>query len=113
MKEYWPKWYDKNKKKHIARQPLIQKKIAEYIRKVKTVPCKDCKLRYPYYVMQFDHVRGKKLFLISGSYHGKGFQQVKREISKCEIVCANCHAIRSWNNSWGLSDNGSTRPLQG
>ena len=35
--------------------------LARYIKEVKERnPCMDCKVAYPYYMMDFDHVRGRK-----------------------------------------------------
>lgn len=46
--------------------------------------------------LSFDHVQGQKLGNVS--------ELIKRawsviEISKCEIVCLNCHAIRTWSRA--------------
>lgn len=69
----------------------------EYIAEVKkTAVCHDCGEKYPPCVFHFDHVpgRGPKLFNIgNGDY---AVETVKAEIAKCDIVCANCHAIRTW-----------------
>lgn len=66
-----------------------------YIRKLKKKPCIDCNKIYPHYVMQFDHLphKGIKLFDIKSG----GFQwdALYTEISKCELVCANCHLERT------------------
>lgn len=72
-------------------------KIKEYIQNLKsTTPCADCKKFYPYYVMDFDHQYSKK-FLISKSYSiGYNLDEIKNEIDKCEIVCANCHRCRTF-----------------
>jgi hypothetical protein len=61
---------------------------------LKEVPCADCGIQYPPYVMDFDHVYGIKLFNI-GNAVGKSFQEVLTEAEKCDIVCANCHRIRT------------------
>jgi hypothetical protein len=57
--------------------------------------------------MHFDHVpgRGPKLFnLGSGDY---SIKTVQAEIEKCDIVCANCHAIRTWiSRGKSLEDRG-------
>src|ERR1019366_2053874 len=66
-----------------------------YIRQTKSVACLDCHIAYPYWVMQFDHVRGTKLFDVSGKRFG-GYKSLTEEIAKCEIVCANCHANRTY-----------------
>lgn len=66
------------------------------IREAKNVPCADCHMTYPYYVMQFDHVRGEKLFDV-GTFIATNLsiRSLHREIAKCEVVCANCHAERT------------------
>jgi hypothetical protein len=72
--------------------------IAEYIQSIKhNVPCTDCKKIYPYWVMDFDHITGKKLFNIS-QYQSKThtLEMIKKEVSKCEVVCSNCHRERTY-----------------
>ena len=70
-----------------------QAKSREAVRIAKDVPCADCGRRYSYYVMQFDHVRGEKIFNI-GASTAAGYHKILAEIAKCEVVCANCHAER-------------------
>jgi|ERR1039458_437543 hypothetical protein len=67
------------------------------IREAKAVPCKDCQVSYPYYVMHFDHVRGVKVRNISRMVQQPSAQSLEDlllEIDKCEVICANCHALR-------------------
>ncbi len=73
-----------------------------YIAMKKDLPCADCGVKYPPYVMQFDHVRGDKSFNI-GSNTGKNFKVLADEIAKCEVVCANCHAERTHGPTRRLS----------
>lgn len=44
--------------------------------------------------MDFDHVRGAKTGNVSwmGDH---GVKNIETEVAKCELVCANCHRIRS------------------
>ena len=66
------------------------------INKLKHVPCIDCHVLFPPECMDFDHVRGEKLFNISiGVGTRKGIKTILAEIAKCEVVCANCHRIRT------------------
>ncbi len=60
-------------------------------------PCMDCGVVYPVYVMDFDHVRGEKLFEISRMTK-RGFTPMRlaQEIAKCDLVCSNCHRIRTF-----------------
>jgi hypothetical protein len=55
-------------------------------------------------VLQFDHVRGIKLFNINRGVNDRNISLKKFlvEIDKCEVVCANCHSIRAWERSHGL-----------
>ena len=56
--------------------------------------CVDCGEHYPYYVLQFDHVRGEKSGNISKMVN-ETLETIKTEIEKCEVVCANCHMFRT------------------
>lgn len=70
----------------------------EYLYEIKSnAVCADCGGQFPPCVFHFDHVpeRGPKLFNI-GARNDFGIEKLKAEIAKCDIVCANCHAIRTW-----------------
>lgn len=57
--------------------------------------CADCGLRHKESsVYDFDHVRGRKLFNVGG-FSSRTLKQVKAEIKKCDVVCANCHRVRT------------------
>ncbi len=62
----------------------------------KSHPCADCEIQYPPWVMQFDHINGDKSFCISSSMFTKTIKEIENEIKKCEVVCANCHAHRTF-----------------
>lgn len=58
-------------------------------------PCVDCGETDPL-VLQFDHVRGEKIEIISRlAHHTRSLKVIEAEIAKCEVVCANCHARRT------------------
>lgn len=69
----------------------------DYLAWVKTdVPCLDCKVVYPPYVMQFDHIADDKDRAVAAlAQAGASLDRLKAEIAKCELVCANCHALRT------------------
>ena len=87
-------------------------KVREFLQKVKERPCTDCGQRYPHYVMEFDHVDGH--IDGDGKHNVSGLTSqrwsvVTTELAKCEVVCANCHRIRTWNRlyadgNWGNVD---------
>ena len=62
----------------------------------KAKPCMDCSIQYHPYLMEFDHVpeRGAKAFNLSDASY-KTAEDLLLEISKCDVVCANCHRKRT------------------
>lgn len=67
------------------------------IRANKDIPCMDCGEEFPSYVMQFDHREpALKLFTIGSSAGAYTREEILAEIAKCDVVCANCHAIRTF-----------------
>ena len=60
----------------------------------KAMPCADCGGTFPSVCMDFDHVRGTKLFAI-GARTRTTREKLLAEIAKCDVVCANCHRIRT------------------
>lgn len=63
--------------------------------RLRDVPCADCGGRFPPYVMDFDHrdPTSKKHNLSEMTRLRP--ERIKEEAAKCEIVCANCHRIRT------------------
>ncbi len=86
--------YAKYREKTIARMARYRGRYREITRETKDVPCSDCGIRYPYYVMDLDHVRGKKLLGLS-QMKNYSEKMIREEISKCEVVCSNCHRERT------------------
>jgi hypothetical protein len=60
--------------------------------------CADCGYRKHPRALDFDHVAGTKSFTIGGvNRDSKPMHQLLAEMEKCEVVCSNCHRIRSYN----------------
>jgi hypothetical protein len=62
--------------------------------------CQDCRNEgypgmHPYYVLDADHVRGEKKNEISKMARECSKEEIVEELSKCDIVCANHHRIRT------------------
>ena len=92
--------YERNRAAVIARAKVGKRESHARARAVieaaKDTPCADCHTKYPTCVMDFDHVRGTKLFnLGDAARRGLGVQTVLAEIAKCDVICANCHRIRT------------------
>jgi len=58
--------------------------------------CVDCGYDSDPAALDFDHVRGEKTLGV-GQMRGHPWERVFAEIDKCEVVCANCHRIRTSN----------------
>jgi hypothetical protein len=80
-------YYLKKNKKHLN----IKKDFVSTLKKVK---CADCKHKFPPECMDFDHLNDDKLNNVSQLLN-TGWKRLKEEIAKCEIVCSNCHRIRT------------------
>lgn len=67
--------------------------------------CTDCKLT-DWRLLEFDHLpQFTKVIDISKMIStGKSARSLVNEIDKCEVVCANCHRLRTYirSNSWRI-----------
>jgi hypothetical protein len=72
-----------------------QRAIRSMIREAKDRPCADCGVRLVAAAMHLDHVRGTKSFAVcEWSRHTIRPARVAEEIAKCDVRCANCHAVK-------------------
>lgn len=59
--------------------------------------CCDCGANLPHYVLEFDHREGRTIGISIAAFSCcSGWDKLRYEVSKCDVVCANCHKIRSW-----------------
>ena len=62
--------------------------------------CVDCKEKYPHFMLDFDHLpEFEKLGSPTQIIATYSSARALVEVAKCEVVCANCHRIRTWNRS--------------
>jgi hypothetical protein len=87
--------YQQNKERYFRQAKKRERELDELINTYKSVPCADCGVQYPPYVMDFDHLGDKKFGIAYMRRHRMSFAKIKDEISKCEVVCANCHRERT------------------
>ena len=67
----------------------------DIITRAKNRPCADCGHSFHSSAMEFDHLPGfVKIFEIS-RWKQYSAEAIKLEIVKCDVVCANCHRIRT------------------
>jgi hypothetical protein len=73
-------------------------KMMEYL---KNNHCKDCNIDNPV-VLEFDHLpEFEKSFDIGRAVgsSGRSWESIYKEILKCDVVCSNCHKIRTSKRS--------------
>ena len=94
---------DEFREKTNKQQRDKRKELIAFLRSYKMkLGCIDCNYASHHAALQFDHVRGEKLKNVC---HCKSIESAKLEIEKCDVVCANCHHIRSFER---LKEKGKT-----
>ena len=88
------KWYAKGKKNGTSIIGWIQLKY-------QGTPCMDCGGVFPWCGMDFDHRPEETKSFEIGKMGARAatptrLAVLEKEIAKCDIVCATCHRIRTW-----------------
>lgn len=109
QREYARKHYLANteKVKNKAREQNIValKRNRDFVISLKeSNPCVDCEQYYPFYVMHFDHIFEKGGSIANLMRSAVSLKRLQREIENCELVCANCHALRTHERKQGDED---------
>lgn len=89
------------KQERYRKNEARKKQKVQYVQQLKAdMPCVDCGGFFHYAAMDFDHKAGARdegddsvAFL---AHHGASLKRIDAEISKCDLVCANCHRLRTW-----------------
>jgi hypothetical protein len=95
------RWKELQKRNYLKRQKegnLIRQWV---IKKYGGKPCMDCKQVFPWVAMDFDHrpehikefAIGEKCNVVATP---KAIARIEKEIAKCDVVCSNCHRIRTY-----------------
>ena len=95
--EYHRNWEVNNKDKRRRINKAYRTRQRNKLANLKREPCTDCGVRYNPWQMQWDHVGTDKEFTIGSKVIDYSWDRVLAEIAKCDLVCANCHADRTWN----------------
>lgn len=89
--------YHRDGGKQAARNKRFKQKQTAFVDALKGKPCADCGGVFPPYVMDFDHLDATtKLFSVSNMRYRGGRKRLLEEIAKCDLVCANCHRVRTY-----------------
>jgi hypothetical protein len=88
--------YRNNKRQYLNRNARSYLKRRELVRQMKSRPCADCGVQYPYYVMDFDHREGEIKEYELNRIDRMTLRAIMCETQKCDIVCSNCHRVRTY-----------------
>lgn len=91
---YRKKHYQENRQKYIDKARRNSKTYAEeFYQWLSDKSCFDCG-NSDIRVLEFDHLENKE-FALSAKIGGRKLESLMDEINKCDIVCSNCHKIRT------------------
>lgn len=92
--DYYKRNPDIHKRKAGRRAIELRERVGRI--KVKA-GCADCGYNEHPVALDFDHLPGEeKKFGIGTELARRPWAEVEAEMAKCEVVCANCHRIRTW-----------------
>ena len=88
--------------KPTCRNKLWRQRIRQMLADIKTASgCTKCGYKGHHAALDFNHLDpSTKSFNVANAQSlGKGKQQILDEVAKCEILCANCHRIYTYEHS--------------
>ena len=97
-REWDAAYWQRRRDFRISQQRDRRRELREWVSGIKSsTPCSDCDRFFHFAAMTYDHLpgqekRGDISNLIAGGYKSV----LVTEMAKCEVVCANCHAIRTF-----------------
>ena len=94
MRNYQKSWHQRNRTRRIAKVHERKVRIWEFYNQLKaTLKCARCGENHPA-TLQFHHCDPqKKDFNLSEAVReGYSIKRIKKEVAKCTVLCANCHA---------------------
>lgn len=104
--------YRRNKSAYIARNSEKKGQLRDFLHKYKEFHgCKDCGGKFAFYILDLDHRDPhKKKFQPSKLAERGSWEKMLEELAKCDVVCANCHRVRTHNNGHYYHKNVVTSP---
>ena len=84
-----------SREKHLRRQRRAGDRAKAVLDAHKAKPCMDCDGKFPPECMDFDHRPGEKKLFSVGVFKRIASKKLEAEIAKCDLVCSNCHRIRT------------------
>jgi hypothetical protein len=91
-------YFARNREKRRLQAKAHRRRLAEWNSEIKaSTSCADCGCSFHPAAMEWDHLPGtEKVAEISDLVRAGKTLALREELQKCELVCANCHAVRSY-----------------
>ena len=83
----------KKKQRVIERKRELSNWLTEYKKQLCCVRCGITNHK----CLQFHHLKDKKYNVSQMPFNGNSIESIKKEISKCIVLCANCHSIEHYS----------------
>ena len=89
--------YVADPEKVYQRHVVKRRKLRAWVTEQKNKPCLDCNKMFETFFMHFDHLpKHDKVAKISDIVaDGRSMAMIQAEIDKCELVCSDCHTVRT------------------
>jgi len=103
-REYDAKYWRRTRVDRIQLRKVYRRELMAWYRALKSGPCVDCGSTFHHAAMHWDHLPGMSKRREVSNMVLRGFRRktILDEISKCDLVCANCHAVRTFDRSIGV-----------
>jgi len=107
----------KNREYAKKSKPARRRARKNLVQILKSAPCSDCGQRFHPEVMDFDHIQdgtkgGKHMSISNLTSRALSEQDLLAHIRQCELVCSNCHRIRTVKRRIGVDAYYAQIPFQ-
>lgn len=87
---------------YAAQRRRFQRAGRAFVDALKSVPCADCSGVFDPVCMDFDHRPGEvKRYAVAKMVGKFTPDAIRAEVAKCDVVCANCHRLRTKRRTKG------------
>ena len=99
----YQKWYKNNLQKMVDRTREIHQYRIKLIGRWKQFKgCSMCGFKTHRAALDLDHINDNSTKASSGNAirYTWSIKKIKKELSKCQVLCSNCHRIKTHNQMW-------------
>ncbi len=108
IREYDKGWYQQHRERRLEKRRQHSEQLKQWLDRYKSkLRCVECGENHPACIQFHHRNREEKSFGIGGIIRKThvSIKRLEKEISKCEILCGNCHAKLHWRETH-MTDSG-------